>query len=231
MYFYELKITLNLKRNIHCNEITEKLSIMFNKCMLYDKYLKSIHEINMYKLYTFEGLSPFEKDKIYKKDRFYMTRLRCIDKSITYAFRECLKKTKTNEFEVLAVDIDTVEPKKISLLFNVTPAVCCVENEPWTDRMNIDIVCKSINENILKKIKMIEGIDKNLEHNMIQSIKLKNRIPIGCKYKKITLLGNKFEIEIKDDEFSQYMAQIALATGLLEKNSLGYGYCLYKTTK
>lgn len=228
MNFYELKITLNLKKDIHCDDLTQKLSIMFNKCMLYDKYLKSIHETNMYKLYTFEGLSPFEKDKIYKKGRFYMTRFRCIDQFIAEAFRKCLKKTKTNEFDVLAVDIDIVEPKKINVLFNVTPAICCIENEPWTDKMNIDVLCKSINDNILKKIKMIQGIDDVLEHNMIKSIKLKNRIPIGCKYKNITLLGNKFEIEVKEDEASQYMAQVTLATGLLEKNSLGYGYCLYK---
>ena len=49
MNFYELRITLNLKKDIHCDYITEKLSILFNKSMVYNEYLKSIHEINMYK--------------------------------------------------------------------------------------------------------------------------------------------------------------------------------------
>lgn len=39
--------------------------------MLYNEHLKSIHEINTYKFYVFEGLSPFEKDKTYKKGNFY----------------------------------------------------------------------------------------------------------------------------------------------------------------
>lgn len=229
MDFYELRITLNLKKDIHCDYITERLSVLFNKSMIYSEYLKSIHKVNMYKLYTFEGLSPFEKDKIYKRGRYYMTRFRCIDKFVAEEFKKCLKQTKTNEFDVLAVDIDIVTPKYIKILFNVTPAIAIINNEPWTDKMNIDLLKKSINENLIKKIKVIQDIDETLELDMIKSIKLKNRMPIGCKYKHIKLLGNKFEIEIKDDDISQFMANIALAVGILEKNSLGYGYCLYKS--
>lgn len=228
MNFYELRITLNLKKDIHCDYITEKLSILFNKSMVYNEYLKSIHEINMYKLYVFEGLSPFEKDKVYKYGRYYMTRLRCLDKFIAEAFREALKQTKTNEFDILAVDIDIVTPKFVKTLFNVTPAISIIDNEPWTDKMDIELIKRNINKNLIKKIKAIKGIDEFLEHDMIKNIKLKNRMPIGCKYKRIKLLGNKFEIQIKEDPISQLMANVALAVGILEKNSLGYGYCLYK---
>ncbi|WP_027626935.1 hypothetical protein [Clostridium lundense] len=228
MCYYELKITLNLKKDLYYDNVTEKLSFMMNKSMLCNEYLKNIHEVNMYKLYVFEGLSPFEKDKVYKCGRYYMTRLRCVDQFMAESFRECLKGTKTNEFDVLAVDIDIIEAGFIKKLFNVTPAILTVDNGPWIEGMDIDILKNCINNNLLKKLKLIEGIDEELNHDMIKSIKLKNRSPIGCKYKGIKLIGNKFDIEVKEDGKSQLMARIALSTGILEKNSLGYGYCLYK---
>lgn len=228
MNYYQLKITVKLKKDIYFDEVTEKLSILINKSMLYDEYLKSIHEVNNYKLYVFEGLSPFEKDKVYKKGNFYMTRLRCIDKAISEAFRLCLKNTSTNEFDVLSVDTDEIIFKPVKNIFNVTPAIATINSESWTSKMNVDMLKNSINNNILKKIKMINGADEILSHDMIKSIEIKNMKPIAFKYKNRKLIGNKFDIQVKEDELSQIMAYIAISTGLLEKNSLGYGYCLYK---
>lgn len=228
MNYYQLKITLKLKKDIYYDEVTEKLSILFNKSMLNSEYLKSIHEINNYKLYVFEGLSPFEKDKNYKCGNFYMTRLRCIDEFIADTFRKCLKATITNEFEVLAVDLDEIEFKPVKSLYNVTPAIATIDSEPWTSKMEMEVVKNSINNNLLKKIKIITGDEEILNHDMISSIEVKNLKPIASKYKSNRLIGNKFNIEIKEDNLSQLMAYIAISTGLLEKNSLGYGYCLYK---
>lgn len=228
MIYYQLKITVKLKKDIYFDEVTEKLSTLINKSMLYDEYLKSIHEVNNYKLYVFEGLSPFEKDKVYKKGNFYMTRLRCIDKVIAEAFRLCLKNTNTNEFDVLSVDIDEIIFKPVKNIFNVTPAIATINSEAWTGKINVDMLKNSINNNILKKIKMINGADEILSHDMIKSIEIKNMKPIAFKYKNRKLIGNKFDIQVKEDELSQIMAYIAISTGLLEKNSLGYGYCLYK---
>ncbi|UZW14967.1 hypothetical protein OSC52_03740 [Clostridium pasteurianum] len=228
MNYYQLKITLELKTDIYFDEVTEKLSILLNKSMLYNDYLKSIHKVNTYKLYVFEGLSPFERDKTYKKGNFYMTRLRCIDEFIAQSFRECLKNTNTNEFEVLSVDIEKIIFRPVKEIYNVTPAIASIEGKPWTNNMDIEIIKNSINSNTLKKIKIINGLEKVLEHDMIKAIEVKNIKPIAFKYKGKKLIGNKFNIKINEDDLSQMMAYIAISTGLLEKNSLGYGYCLCK---
>lgn len=228
MNYYQLKITLKLKQDIYFDEVSEKLSILINKSMLYDEYLKSIHKVNTYKFYVFEGLSPFEREKIYKKGSFYMTRLRCIDQTIAETFRECLKSSTTDAFDVLAIDLETIEFKKVKKIFNVTPAIAIIDSEYWKSGMDVEIIRKSINSNILKKIKAINGVEEVIDHDMIETIEVKNIKPIASKYKESKLIGNKFEIVVKDDELSQLMAYIAMSTGILEKNSLGYGYCLTK---
>lgn len=231
MNYYQLKITLRLKYNLYFDEVTEKLSILFNKSMLYNEYLKSIHEINTYKFYVFEGLSPFEKDKTYKKGNFYMTRLRCIDEVVAEAFKKCLKNTSTKEFNVLAVDLEKIKFRPVKQIYNVTPAIAIVDSHPWTNKMEMDIIKKSINNNLLKKIRTIKGIDDVVQYDMISNIEVKNIKPIAFKYKNNKLIGNKFVIEVKEDDMSQEMAYMAISTGLLEKNSLGYGYCLYKNIR
>ena len=228
MNYYELKITLKLKQDIYFDEVAEKLSILINKSMLYDEYLKSIHKINSYKFYVFEGLRPIEKDKTYKKGAFYMTTLRCIDEFMAEAFRTCLKNVSTDKIDVLAIDLEKVVFTKVKKIFNITPAVATINSEYWKSGMDISIIKNSINVNILKKIKVINGVDDIIDYDMIEFIQVKNTKPISFKYKQNKFLGNKFEIVIKEDEMSQLMAYIAISTGILEKNSLGYGYCLAK---
>lgn len=230
MKFYQLVIALKTKQDIYYDEVTEKLSILFSKSMLYHHNLKSMHELNQYKLYVFEGLSPFERDKIYKKDRIYTTNLRCMDEGMAEDFKNCLKQTNTNEFDVVAVDINTYTIiRNIRELYTITPAIATIDGRPWKEPLNIDILKNSINTNLINKFKAIKGIEYPIpEHNMIKDIELKNIKPIAFKYKNIKLIGNKFSIQVNQDELSQEMARIAVSTGLLEKNSLGYGYCLYK---
>ena len=59
----------------------------------------------------------------------------------------------------------------------------------------------------------------------VKNVKKTNLKPIKIPYKNINLLGNKFEIEVKEDPISQNLAYLALSIGLLEKNALGFGFC------
>lgn len=40
------------------------------------------------------------------------------------------------------------------------------------------------------------------------------------------MLGNKFEIMVKEDPISQNLAYLMLSVGSGEKNSLGFGFCM-----
>ncbi len=94
--------------------------------------------------------------------------------------------------------------------------------------MSIDIIKNSINNNLINKLKTIKGIEYPINHDMIEEIEIKNIKSIAYRYKNIKLIGNKFNIKVKQDDSSQEIVKVAIAVGLLEKISLGYGYCIYK---
>lgn len=197
MKFYQLSIALRLKRDIYHNEVTEKLSILFNKSMLYHYNLESIHELNQYKFYTFEGLLPFEKDKIYKSGKNYTTSLRCIDEKMAEEFKMCLKQVMTNEFDVMSVNINALNIKRnIKQIYTVTPTIATIDGKPWTNTMSIDIIKSSINNNLINKLKTIKEIEYPINHDMIEEIEVKNIKSIAYKYKNIKFIGNKFNIKV-----------------------------------
>ncbi len=52
-----------------------------------------------------------------------------------------------------------------------------------------------------------------------------NRIPIKIPYKSIHMLGHKVKIQVAPNEQAQKLANMALATGIGEKTSLGFWIC------
>lgn len=77
--------------------------------------------------------------------------------------------------------------------------------------------------NIQKKYNQI--YTEKIDIDFIKEIRQTNNKPIKIPYKNIYLLGNKFEITVKDDPISQNLAYLALSIGLLEKNAEGFGFC------
>ena len=87
----------------------------------------------------------------------------------------------------------------------------------------MEFVKKRMLDNIQKKYNNI--FDTDIKEDFIKNVKQTNLKPIKIPYKNINLLGNKFEIEVKEDPISQNLAYLALSIGLLEKNALGFGFC------
>ncbi len=92
---------------------------------------------------------------------------------------------------------------------------------------DILLLKERIQANLEKKYSAYYGQKIAVEQNFIQYMEFVRDKPIALKYKKTTLIGNKFNLVINDDETSQKLAFVALATGLLEKNSSnGMGFCM-----
>jgi CRISPR-associated endoribonuclease Cas6 len=82
--------------------------------------------------------------------------------------------------------------------------------------------------NACRKAKVIYKDFEEPEDNFIEGIIQLNKIPISTKYKGATLLGAKVEVTVKGDERSQLLAYTVMGAGMLEKNSIGYGFCIAK---
>ena len=105
----------------------------------------------------------------------------------------------------------------------MTPTIITTEKGDFDIKENLDFVKKRILANTQKKYRNIFG--NSIDTDFIKEIRKINIKPIKIPYKNINMLGNKFEIFIKEDQMSQDLAFLILSIGCLEKNSIGFGFC------
>lgn len=82
--------------------------------------------------------------------------------------------------------------------------------------------------NTVKKYNAFTGEQIEEDFPLYTNITFLNRHPISCRYKNISLLGDKLSLQVADDMKSQEIAYFILGTGLCELNSRGAGFCNFK---
>ena len=224
MKYYNLKVITLLKQNIESVQTYEEISNLIAYAMLKDDLLKKLHEKNTYKNYVFCNLYPVEKDTIYKIGNVYTFDLRGIEFEKMIKLKQILETTENEYFKVIQINFQTGIQRNIKKLITLTPAIITTEKGDYDIKENISLVKDRILSNTQKKYKNIYHTEVNMD--FIQDIKKLNRTPIKIPYKNINILGNKFEVQIKEDPMSQNLAYLILSTGILEKNSQGFGFCM-----
>lgn len=231
MNYYELKVKVKLKNNIKIEEAAYKIGIFINHSMLNNPLLKKLHEEKFYK-YVYDTFYPIERDKLYKKDKTYSFRLRSINLQLINKMAMAIYNHEYADIKAIDADLNMVEVKEIKELYTLKPVITTEDNGgPWINgKSSIETLMNKLNGNLEKKLNQCSGTEEYRDTGMfIENIEITNRVPIKYKYKSVTLLGNKFRIQVKQDEKSQEKALIALALGLGEKgSSLGAGFCGYK---
>lgn len=227
MEFYELLVGLNLKKEITMKDMPKEMSKAINILFLAKDELKEFHKKNHVKLYNYSGLAPVEEDKVYKKGKEYIFKIRFINKQMATYFEDLFYDIENPLFTTLRVEL---VPKNIvgtiNKLYTLNPAVITVNNKCWIrNDAELDLVKERILRNTNKKYNFLNNTRKPV-HDFIEYIKILNDITMSYNYKSGFILGNKFRIGIKKDELSQELAKLILGAGLLEKNSLSFGFCL-----
>ena len=226
LLYYELVTTMLLQSDLEANRTYEFLSRLLAGAMFKDEQLKELHEQRKMKNYVFSGLYPIETRKIYKKGRAYLFNLRSLDMNLILKFKYLLLQLHAG---VISADIRTFEYHPISQLKSLTPVVATINNNrSWTKENGLKLLMERIQINSLKKYRAFIGKIEEPEENFIEGIQLLNHKPIKIPYKSNSFLGNKVILNIKSDSASQKLAFAALGAGILEKNSIGLGYCIYE---
>lgn len=226
MHIYEIKLKIRLNEDIHYIDSYTKISDFINYLMLYDKDLKQKHTEKTYKYYCFNSLYPFSKDKIYKEGAFYDFTIRTIEQDFIGKIMMCItKRSHFRQFKVIRFNYNERAVKNIKELVSITPAIITTDGGYWIHGDGIDIAKKKINDNLYKKYKSYTLEDIQEGNNIVESIEVMNRIPIKIPYKNMHMLGNKFKITLASNQDAQLLGNMALGTGILEKNSLGMGFC------
>ena len=232
MKYYELKITLLLKQNIIFKDIHEKLSSNINKAMLENDNLKQRHTLKGFKPYCVGSLYPFDlTTKIYRADQIYLLTIRSIDNDFLNRLKNVLKTSKKLDFKVMAVEFLNRNYKYIESAYTLTPCIISITDENtrklkyWTKYdSSLEFVKERITANLEKKYLQFYNKKLKAPDDFISMIKLENDVPIVYNYKNTKLFTNKFKIHFASDDISQKLAFLAFGVGILEKNSLGFGF-------
>lgn len=224
--YYSITCNIKLLHNVSLKDLNEYMSNLINRSMLRDEYLKRKHQEPIIKGYVFSNLYPYEKDYLYKKDKIYSFYINLIDQNTALRLKNCLEQ----EDFILDISLKVKKFKKIRKLKSNSLCISSIKNEEynkryWTKDKSTAKLLSAINNNANQKYNLFLGpIDKNT--NFIQSIHIRNQKDIVANYKNGKLIGYQADIYIKEDEQSQLLANICLATGIGEKNSLGCGFCI-----
>lgn len=232
MIFKELTITIQLTKTIEYADLVDEMSKAMNIYLLSSQELRSLHKATNTKKYCFSGLYPVKNTKIYLTGEMYSFKMRFMDMNVAEHFKNSITDNSNPLFIVLGIDEQIKEQRgMIRGLYTVTPAIITVSgNKNWVrNDEELEFVKKRILNNTNRKFNELYGT-KNEVYDFIESIEIQNNIPISFNYKvdtnhKTKLLSNKFKITIKEDELSQKLAFLILGSGLLEKNTLSFGFC------
>lgn len=228
MNYFEITITVLLKRDIYFEDCGYIIGKNINKSMLLDDDLKEVHSKKQYKNYVFNSFYPIERDKFYKKDRLYIFKIRGLSEKFIDKIDTCLCNLESEDFKIISTSKKDIKRKRIRELYTQTPLIITVDGKPWLQRDgDLDLFKRRLEDNLEKKYKSFFNEDIDVRDKFIKSIEFKNRKPMYYNYKGgIKLLANKVRIEIHDNEEAQRIAFLARATGAGEKNSaIGAGFC------
>lgn len=128
----------------------------------------------------------------------------------------------------LTVENRIIPHKMISEIYTLSPVIMKSDEGYWRSYMSLDEYEERLFSNIVKKYNSFTGEQIEEDFPLYTNITFLNRHPISCKYKRISLLGDKLSLQIADDEKSQKLAYFILGVGLCELNSRGAGFCNFR---
>lgn len=229
MYNYvEVRLSIIFKKDIYVKNIVEALSSGFNRCLLQHEDMKELHYNKNFKPYSFSFPSETIENNTFSKFTPYTIRFRAVDYIFESLF-ECLQERNNDTFYIDDItNIKTIKQNDIHLskLVSLSPVITIKDGKCITlENIDLEDIKKRLQINAIQKFNQFEDEHISLDTEIFESVKCLNNRPISYSYKGGYLIGNKYEIKIKDDELSQKIAFVMLYSGIGEKNSLGLGFC------
>ena len=226
---YEISVKVFTLRDFQQEEASFVISGFVDVCLSKDiKYLE-FHNKNCYKGYVIDMPYPLEPGGTYKKEKVYTVRIRMIHKELMNYLMENLGNTTSEYFKGLTTHVRVIPKKHISKIYSITPVLMKLgEGGYWKSNISFEQYEHLLKTNLIKKYNTFMNTKIDEGFQFYTNIRKLNRVPIKIKFKNIALLGDKFEIEVADNEMAQELAYLALAAGIGENNSRGCGFVNYK---
>jgi len=202
-----------------------------NKAFLEDELLQKMHMNKQFKPYVVGSLYPLDmQTKMYKMNQVYVLHIRSIDKEFLNRLKNSFKKANELDFKVISIEFKRQNYGFIDSVYTLTPVIMTINDELgkvryWTkEEESLDFVRHRIKNNLERKYFDFFGKNIVAPSDFVQSIQLHNKKPIVFNYKGSRLFANKFKFSVNNDKISQELIKLGFGVGILEKNSLGFGF-------
>jgi len=209
-------------------ETQEKLASFIDCALGQEETLLEMHKSKDYKSYCFDSLYPVEEDKEYKKDMIYTVTIRTIEPVLARFFTEQLVHYYNFDFKAIISECKVVQKKHIERVYSMTPCLIKDNRGYWKRYMNVYEFEERIRVNLIKKYNFYTNSKINEDFPLFTNFELKNKKPIATSFKGVDMLGDKINSVIADNEQAQEIIYMALATGILENNSRGFGFINFR---
>lgn len=226
MEVFELELKVFLRRNIKRKYASEKLANFISSYMSTKEEYLELHKSKEFKGYIFDSLKPLEREA-YKAESNYTFSIRTVDVNFINFLLDGIENYSNEDFKSLTCRVKKIKKAHIAKLYSLNPVIIKDDGYWRVNKKSIDFFEKRICENAFKKYKKFYNKEL-VESKFYSNIVFTNEKPVGFSYKKVTLLGDKVELEIKDDLISQEIAYMLIGTGIGENNSQSCGFVGYK---
>lgn len=222
---YEMDVKIFSLRDFEQDIACSVVSDFIDKCLCKNEKFLEFHKKNFYKQYVMNMPYPLEQDGIYKKEKVYTVKIRTVDRELMDYLMMALTDTTTEYFKGLTVKVRVVPRKHICKIYSMTPIIIKLKGIGyWKNHISFEKYEKLLKINLVKKFNQFTNEKLDEDFQLYTNICKLNRKPIKVCYKDIILLGDKFDMEIADNETAQELSYFSLASGWGENNGRGCGY-------
>lgn len=224
MNVWQIDLKVYLLKNISHKGVMKKVTAFIDNTLEKDEYWKKYHKESRNKFYCYNLLYPIEKNGEYREGSIYTIQIRTVLEELKDYFIESLKDNVTIEMKGLVTKEQLLKQKYISKLISVTPVVIKTQKLYWRDELSIEEYLNLLRINLTKKYNEFykTKLDENIE--IFSGIRFKSKMPVSTKYKDISILGEKIELEIAKNEIAQKLAFFALGVGCGCMAARGFSY-------
>ena len=225
---FEIKLKIYLTNNILSNNALEEIAHLIDSCLIKTEKYHDFHNENTYKLYSYNSFNPVEADRLYKAGNIYDIVIRTVDTRLHEYLRKSINNERTKNIKALDLISSKLKADHIEKLYSITPVIIKNDSGYWRNGLDVKDYENRIKINLIKKYNYLTGNKLEEDFPLFNMISFNNKVPIGCDYKNIRLLGDKVDLIIADNESAQSLAKIAIGAGIGEMNSRGYGFVNYR---
>lgn len=228
MKIFEFRLKVYMLKRVEKAGMLEQISKLVDSCLVKGG-LKTLHEENVVKFYSFNGFYPVERSGVYDEGMVYTVTLRTVSEKVGQVFKSGLAMQQSGCLKALTLSERVIMQKPLEKIFSLTPLLVKFDEEGyWRGRHSVEEFEERLKVGLVKKYNRLFDTKLEEDFEWYTSLKIDNQKPIGSHYKEIQLLGDKVTLEVAQNEVAQKLAWMAVGTGMGEMNARGFGFMNYR---